>query len=101
MILLAIILSAITSAHKVVNICSKDRDVVVNDATTNTSQGETHTCARKNCACHSIDGTSANPTSNTVFNITEDVMLSRFLVGSDHLVNVIITAWIQQSYSKV
>ena len=94
--MLAITSRAITGAHKVINIGCKyhDHDLVTNDAVTDTvtSQDGTHTCVHKNCACQSIDSAFANPTSNTVFNITADVMLSSLLVGID-LVNIIITGY--------
>ena len=93
--LLVIISSSITSAHKVINIgCTEYHDLVENDAITDTvtSQDGTDTCAHKNCACQSIDSAFANPTSNTVFNITADVILSSFFVGID-LVNIMITGY--------
>ena len=87
MILLALTLKATTNAHKVVNIGCEDDDLVAEDATKNTltSQDKTH-------SCQSLESAFANPTSNTVFNITMDMMLSTILVGID-LANIIITGY--------
>ena len=93
-ILVAIASNAVTtSAYNVVNIGCKDLDLA-SDATTDTVtyQDGTLSCTHKSCACQSLESAFANPTSNTMFNITTDVMLSSILLGVG-LVNVIITGY--------
>lgn len=94
MILLAIALkAAATSAHKVVNIGCEDHDLA-SDATTDTLayRDGTCSCTHKSCACQSLESAFDNPTSNTVFNITTDVMLSSILLAID-LINITITGY--------